>query len=534
MLNDSVLQQGAPNGGNESIGILLSISPFSNRKKPGPKPRPLHKRIYHPPKAVRWVERSYSQLKKVEVLMFLHNHWIAKDETKKIFHRPSYTDAEAFFKIPSSTISNWNQPKHINMLVSQGPASYGGTHAVLHHRWPELEERLFTQFLGRRGEGKVIRRGWFRRLATRLYRELYPDTLHLFRFSAGWFNRFLKRYHIVIRFTTNQASKIPEEFQNHILSWLRFNRRNSLPRNSLEKAHLITDVGRFRLSQICNMDETPIPFEFLSGKTYEMKGAKTVWAKQTRGGWDKRQATLILYVFADGLPRIKPKLIFHAATGAQVRRKEEALYDKRVTVEFNPTAYNNEALFLRWIEEELIKLEDWKDGGLLAIDAAEFHKTEKILTTLREHSIIPSMIPPGCTRLVQPLDISINKPFKELLRDYVDSYVELEEHAGKETWSVGDRRVMTTICVSRAWDQFCRESHHLVITSFRNVGLSLHPNGSEDHELSIKGIATSELQVGNGQELPEMGDTWEEERTLSTESDESEAVEYDLPVEHLD
>ena len=198
------------------------------------------------------------------------------------------------------------------------------------------------------------------------------------------------------------------------------------------------------------MNETPIPFDSLNGKTYAMKQARTVWAKQTKGGWDKRQATLILYVFADGLSRIKPKLIFHTATGAQIQRNEEGLYDNRVTVEFNPTAYNNEALFLRWIDEELIKLEDWKDGGLLAIDAAEFHKTERVLNTLRNHCIIPSMIPPGCTGLVQPLDISINKPFKELLREHVESYAEEKEDAGKETWTVGDRRVMTTICVSRA------------------------------------------------------------------------------------
>lgn len=179
MLNDSILRQGAPNGGNESIGIILSISPSSNRIKPGPKPRQLHKRIYHPLKAVRRVECSYSQQKKVKVLMFLHNHWIAKDETKQIFHRPTYTDAEAFFKIPSSTICNWNQPKHINMLVSQEPASYGGTHGVLHHRWPELEERLFTQFRGQRGEGKVIRRGWLQGLAIWLY-ESYTRILYIY------------------------------------------------------------------------------------------------------------------------------------------------------------------------------------------------------------------------------------------------------------------------------------------------------------------------------------------------------------------
>jgi hypothetical protein len=43
-----------------------------------------------------------------------------------------------------------------------------------------------------------------------------------------------------------------------------------------------------------NFDETPIPFEYIDKKTYNLKGAKTVTAKTDRSGWDKRQATLIL------------------------------------------------------------------------------------------------------------------------------------------------------------------------------------------------------------------------------------------------
>lgn len=51
-------------------------------------------------------------------------------------------------------------------------------------------------------------------------------------------------------------------------------------------------VGRFKLLEIGNMDQTPLPFDFLSGKTYNEKGAKTVWLKEFRSGWDKRQCTL--------------------------------------------------------------------------------------------------------------------------------------------------------------------------------------------------------------------------------------------------
>jgi len=47
-------------------------------------------------------------------------------------------------------------------------------------------------------------------------------------------------------------------------------------------------VGRFKLSEIANMDQTLIAFEFLFGKTYDFKGSKTVWLKEARSGWDWR------------------------------------------------------------------------------------------------------------------------------------------------------------------------------------------------------------------------------------------------------
>ena len=47
------------------------------------------------------------------------------------------------------------------------------------------------------------------------------------------------------------------------------------------------DVGRYKLAGICNIDQTPLPFEYLSGRTYAIKGEKTIWAKATKSGWDK-------------------------------------------------------------------------------------------------------------------------------------------------------------------------------------------------------------------------------------------------------
>jgi hypothetical protein len=32
------------------------------------------------------------------------------------------------------------------------------------------------------------------------------------------------------------------------------------------------------------MDQTPIAFEFIFGKTYDFKGSKTIWLKEARSG----------------------------------------------------------------------------------------------------------------------------------------------------------------------------------------------------------------------------------------------------------
>ena len=49
-----------------------------------------------------------------------------------------------------------------------------------------------------------------------------------------------------------------------MINWLRFNRRNLQPRLTMFlESVLQTPVNRFEESNICNLDEIPIPFEYL-------------------------------------------------------------------------------------------------------------------------------------------------------------------------------------------------------------------------------------------------------------------------------
>jgi hypothetical protein len=108
----------------------------------------------------------------------------------------------------------------------------------------------------------------------------------------------------------------------------KFSTKRTLLLDLILNIPLRTLPPRFTLSRILNVDETPIPFEYLDLKTYNIRGATTVSVRTDRSRWDKRQATLILYIFADGVPRIKPKLIFKGkpTEGGQIKRQEAHLY----------------------------------------------------------------------------------------------------------------------------------------------------------------------------------------------------------------
>lgn len=162
------------------------------------------------------------------------------------------------------------------------------------------------------------------------------------------------------------------------------------------------------------MDQTPILFEYLSGQTYNSTGEKTLWIKSSKqSGLDKRQATLQLTIFADGIPRVEPLIFFRGLGVGVTMIAEMKHYRPHVVVKFNSTAYANSENVIEQIDEQLVPVLDGQPT-LLALDLFGGHKTEDVLDILLAHDITLSAIPGGCTGLVQPLDVSINGPFKDI------------------------------------------------------------------------------------------------------------------------
>ncbi|RPB01507.1 hypothetical protein L873DRAFT_628596 [Choiromyces venosus 120613-1] len=133
------------------------------------------------------------------------------------------------------------------------------------------------------------------------------------------------------------------------------------------------------------------------------------------------------------------------------------------------------------------------------MDLADFHITDSILAIPHENNIVPLIIPGGCSGLLQPLDTTVNsKPFKEYLREETETYH--DEHATIEDigrWTISEKRIMTPHVVSCTWKAFCQQKQSLIVKAFRDVGVMLPIDGSQDGDIKIKGFTTSEIDIGN-------------------------------------
>src|SRR5207302_6358861 len=156
-----------------------------------------------------------------------------------------------------------------------------------------MEEVVYKEYRKRRNAGKAVRRLWLRRVAHAVFEQCYPcntGEVSKFVFSHGWFFGFLARHYITLRLPTNKSQKIPSDYYLQVyLDFMRFNWRNS----QVWPGEELRVVGQYLLSQIANVDETPLPFEFLDGQTYTDKGSHSVQVRSTKSGWDKRQETII-------------------------------------------------------------------------------------------------------------------------------------------------------------------------------------------------------------------------------------------------
>ncbi|KAG3017624.1 hypothetical protein PC121_g12768 [Phytophthora cactorum] len=112
-------------------------------------------------------------------------------------------------------------------------------------------------------------------------------------------------------------------------------------------------------------------------------------------------------------------IVFAGTSGAVVHeeRREDKRYDwERGYYTVQAKAYCDKKVMGEWIEN--VWAPDIQGPSVLVLDSLKTHKMERIRSRLAANAHTSVVyVPPGVTRLAQPMDIAVMKAFKDRLRD---------------------------------------------------------------------------------------------------------------------
>lgn len=263
---------------------------------------------------------------------------------------------------------------------------------------PQLEKELLTWVEEQRNAKLVVN---YRRLREHAHEIAQNQKIDLenFKCSDKWISNFMRRNRLSVRKITHMGqadNKTTEEKMSVAKEYL-----DTIPA-------VTTDLEN---DQIFNMDETPVYIDMLSSTTVDFIGNKNVDASHC--GATKARLTVVLCASAAGqilrtmvilkglkrIPNVKvPRGIF-----LTVANKGSMTYELMLTWINSVFAMRTSNLFCQ-------------KKSALFMDECTAHKKSEVMDALKKRKTTVKLIPPKTTSYLQPLDVSVNAPFKTVLR----------------------------------------------------------------------------------------------------------------------
>ena len=165
---------------------------------------------------------------------------------------------------------------------------------------------------------------------------------------------------------------------------------------------------------IINMDETPYYLIMGIDTTLEFTGKKNVDILSS--GLNPYRVSVILAVVGNGL-KLPSLLILKGEPWKTIEKELRGLpyvRDKSMFIYSQRDGWCTSYIFKEWIKEIFIPYEkEYCDKCLLILDKASGHISNESLSFLEQKNINFVLITAGMTPICQPLDIAVNKVFKD-------------------------------------------------------------------------------------------------------------------------
>uniref|UniRef100_A0A131XQ93 Putative pogo transposable element n=1 Tax=Hyalomma excavatum TaxID=257692 RepID=A0A131XQ93_9ACAR len=362
------------------------------------------------------------------------------------------------FGVTEGSVRGWRRQKEALFACSGKRKSFRGPK---NGAFPEIELALTEFVREQRAAHLPVSMELMQVKARELAREKGMSSSD-FKASKHWIYRYMCRAGFSLRRRTSISQKLPEAFEELLVSFQRHV-------NSLRRSR------NFQLGQIGNADQTPVYLDMPSPLTVHEKGSKQVCVRTT--GNEKTRVTVMLSCTADG-HKHPPYVVFKRKT----MPKGEEL-PKNVIVRCQDKGWMNEDLVLDWIKSVWCR----RPGALLSfpsilvLDAFRCHLADSVKKLLRDCGTELVVIPGGMTSQLQPLDVCVNKPFKDAVRRCYAEWMRSGEPAVTPTGRL-KRASPATICkwIVDAWASIPED---LVRRSFKKCGISNALDGTEDEYL---------------------------------------------------
>ena len=208
-------------------------------------------------KAIKRNRNSYSIEQKRQVVIYAKENGIVK--------------AAESFELDKGMVSRWVRfsEKWVNELNKNSKQVGSGRKSF----YPEAEKELYDWIIEQRKQGLGVTYAITRVKMLDILKKptmvsLYGNSIAEFKTSNRWMSAFMKRHNLSWRSRTKISQKLPSQ-------------TNELLKNFREFIIYLRTEKLFELSNILNMDETPVWFDIAKNFTIDSRGEKTIHIRRT-------------------------------------------------------------------------------------------------------------------------------------------------------------------------------------------------------------------------------------------------------------